>query len=218
MGACEEVYKVSAIVPATDLSAGLFQTVGSAAKWAFDHVDAEEFPIWSQLPREPMVWFERFSEFLMMESHERGILKICNRIRLRDHLPPIAMLPHEWKLYSAAWRWKDRASAFDTFQKMEEERDMERRKKQSKQRRLAILSNLEDKLSLSLEAFNPDEDAFRLSEVVTGIKVLGQESRAELDDGPVKRSEIKITTMADLLRDAEREQYGQVVEGEFRDV
>lgn len=166
-----------------------------------------DIEIWQHLPHEPEKWHERFCVYLSIDSFERSIIKVYNRDRLSNALPPKMSLPPEWNVMSQAWRWKNRAMAYDRHQEEMTARRREQNKQKSKERRMSLLDAFEGKVLDSIDFFDPQEHAFRLSEVTAAVKALGSELRTEHNDEPVKKSEVSITSMAALLKEAEKLKY-----------
>lgn len=196
--------------------------VSEVANRVFANIDPD-FHIWQRLPNEPEIWHQRFSAYLAMPNYERSVLVICNRERHRDLLPPLTASPPEWILISRAWRWKDRADAYDAFESRRKAREEEELKDRIRRKRLSVLASFHDKVDMAINAFNPDEDAFRLSEITGAIGTIGKEYRAEFDSEPTKRSEVVVTSIADMLKEAEKEMgYGShhqsnIIDAEFRE-
>ena len=133
---------------------------------------------------EPMLWFERFTAFLLM-GKPRSILECVNCVRDEKKQNRSNYIPGSWRRESEKWTWRDRADAWDVSEhtRLEAER-------QAEQERVRI----EREAERELWARNRFEDMQKLRgkalELLT-LPVLDTSTVEVDDDGNTIRVEIK---------------------------
>lgn len=71
---------------------------------------------WDRQPKEPALWYDRFTQFCQMGSG-RALLEIVNRDRDRKGTRRRTSIPGAWTRASDRWQWRSRAEAYDQEQR-----------------------------------------------------------------------------------------------------
>jgi hypothetical protein len=70
-------------------------------------------PLPGREPAEPLTWFERFTAYVLLGTR-RSVLGAYNAEKAREGpRKPAASAPRSWKSAASAWRWRERAGAWD---------------------------------------------------------------------------------------------------------
>lgn len=141
---------------------------------------------WDQQPGEPTLWYDRF-EMYRFQGTRRTMMGLYNEYRRARGRGPANSPPHAWSRAYQAWRWKDRATAWDLslIERRKEEFDQERQN--NKRLRLDMAEALREKVLESIQKLDP-ADA-RWPEVTAAFRAVMEESRKEYNDEPIQRTE-----------------------------
>jgi hypothetical protein len=108
---------------------------------------------WEQQPGEPALWFARFTEFYLSAGPDRSLAAAYRTYRARQAIgtKPArdfsrAQPPGEWTRHCTAWRWVERAQAWDARQAILARRAYANAVKKANERHLAIVANQLSKL------------------------------------------------------------------------
>jgi len=171
---------------------------------------------WEQQSDEPSLWFDRFTRF-RQAGPGRSLLRvyIIERAQRGGERRESYSLPGAWDRASAKWNWRARADAWDAHERKAFEIEFEERKKASKVARIRVLEAYRDKLQVALEHLTPETAEWK--DVTAGLKAMAEQLRAEFDDEPVRKHELRAgATARDLLlgRLTEADAEGEGSEGD----
>lgn len=161
--------------------------------------DDSFWDIWEQWEGETDLWYGRFRRYLMQgrgrsyaqavvlewwETHPEG--PALNRQQIK-HL----LIQKGYYNHAIAWRWKERALAYDKYQDKLEEQSLHAERMRARDARRTLLSKFNDEVFQAI----PELSNARVSwnGIANAIKVLTDSSRTEFDDMPVTRTESTVT-------------------------
>jgi hypothetical protein len=90
--------------------------------------------LWDRQPDEPTRWFERFERFRQM-GPRRSLLGCANaeRVEVGRNEKKLIRVPGAWAEVAEKWKWRDRATAWDDYQRelarKEEQEELTRRRR-----------------------------------------------------------------------------------------
>jgi len=105
--------------------------------------------IWEQQPGEPTRWYDRFHRY-MLDGRRRAILQVYlaewRREKARKGAPPQAIeamrqpatIPGAWGQVVAAWAWRERAAAWDAYQRQIEDDEFAEERRADRRARIQL--------------------------------------------------------------------------------
>ena len=82
----------------------------------------EDAPIhpepWEQQPGEPNLWYARFERY-RLTGPRRSLLALLNGERQANGARKARSVPESWALRAKQWRWRERAEAWDAFERQQ---------------------------------------------------------------------------------------------------
>ena len=147
-----------------------------------------------RMPDEPTGWYSRLVSFCLM-GPGRSVLRVYNDEREKAGKSGKARsIPGPWQKIIDRFRWRDRAARYD-LETIEFERDQQNQLRLSERRkRLDLLRMFRRKIASALKTFNVGTAS--LGQIAAAVRVLGEESRSELELAELARQ------VADLERTA----------------
>ncbi|HIP95827.1 MAG TPA: hypothetical protein EYH32_01285 [Anaerolineae bacterium] len=155
---------------------------------------------------EPARWFYRFDTFYRPLGPERSLLAAYNAWLAQRGVKRRNSVPRSWQRAAEKWRWKQRAEAWDAWQRQKRLEEEEEERRRWRKRRLELLHSFYDKVADALRGFNPTEAT--LSQLTQAVRVAAEQLRAEFDDLPTQRHQIgvRLEDVLDALPDGFREE------------
>jgi len=136
---------------------------------------------------EPNLWFDRFVRFLHL-GPSRSLVGLYNQYvveRDGEGTRKRTSAPGAWWTAYKSWGWKERAEAWDEYQRQVDKKRYEDERKKAKAERLAVIRTV--KARLAQAAARLDLDDPNSADITRLLRVVCQEERAEYDDEPTQR-------------------------------
>lgn len=160
-------------------------------------------PIWEQQHNEPNLWFDRFHAYLM-QGAQRTFLHVYlgewRRAKARKGasleqikaLKTPRTLPTNWALQIAAWSWRERAAAWDAWQRDVEVLEYMRERAQERRNRINLMRGLRGWAASVIPNLPKGGKGQPLPDpmaVIRAAQVSVQELRKEFMDEPEQRQD-----------------------------
>jgi len=110
----------------------------------------DEIRAWHRLAGEPNRWYQRFKRFCRL-GPGRSVLRVYTTEMAEKSSGKRGKLPGAWNAAVRAWRWYQRAEAFDAYIDQKEDREWERRRQQHRRKEMELSQLLIEKAEQMLQ-------------------------------------------------------------------
>lgn len=165
---------------------------------------------WDKLEGESELWYGRFEQYKLLGKKRSVEVVWREEVRKATGSEPEAKsYPGHWRDHQSAFRWVERAEAWDASERQRRAEEHEEQRQQQRDFRRSLLIIAQQKAAEALQRLDPAMLA--TPEVFKVLKDLASESRAEFDDEPRHRAEVthrgdsKAPVVIKVLRDVSME-------------
>ena len=144
---------------------------------------------WEREPGENTRWYSRFEQFRLAGAG-RSLLGAVNADRIRQGMKRQDQIPGAWSRAAAKWRWRERAEAWDEFERQKAREMHSKEVEEMNRRHVQISKALQNKAAQRLTSLKPDElSAFELLRFLLDAAKLERSAHGE----PEKVEERRLT-------------------------